>query len=243
VKWKSALVTDLSGSLRDSLLGHVVAARGSGGQYIRSYAGATQPGSNRQLELQAAVASAHAAWLALTQQQRDGWYTAADADSDGLGQAAFVATYVPRRQANVRIGGSTLIPLPTVAPVGLRATAWDAWRFGVKAGEWQISLTRGTPCHDAGWILIYRGDAMPATQKYYRKRRFRIAARIRVLGNVTAVDLHAVTRPDAAGEGGSAPPMPAVGQQIPLRIRFVADDGSQSALTECVLVAQSFVAP
>jgi len=122
MKYKSALVTDLSGSI-----GGMTASRNRGGGYFRSRVNVLQPQTCRQNTIRAIFGELASTFAGLTSTERAAWDAAAEAyspavqdfcgESHPTGQNLFIGQNTLRKQLDAL--GSTSLGVLTVPPTNL----------------------------------------------------------------------------------------------------------------------------
>lgn len=178
MKYKSALVTDLSGSIEG-----MTASRNKGGQYLRARVIPTNPQTSRQSTARQAFAQITQAWQALDESERDAWDTFAPLipATDSLGQAvtlsgqqAYMKANVPLQFVNVKLAeleddpAFTILDSPPANPTGspttvsplVGATSAAASTFGVvfdNSDSWANT--------DEGALVVFAGQPAPSGKR------------------------------------------------------------------------------
>lgn len=146
-----SFVSEMSGSL-----GGIVASRNKGGQYLRQRAVPTTSTTPAALQAKAFLASASAAWTALTQTQRDSWtrFGGIRSNTNRLGQQKILAGIAAHNAIYTRMSRAGLTPL-TEPPIGTDpdALASATGTYDIGTGTSTIAYTP-TPlgADDALWV-------------------------------------------------------------------------------------------
>lgn len=216
MKFKSALVTQISGSI-----GGMTGSRNAGGLYFRGRAMPSNPNTPGQQAIRQTFGSLTNAWHLLTQAQRDDWAVYAQnvplpdrlGDQRNVsGQNQFVRANAPRVQAGLAI----ISAAPTTFNIG--NTPVPAAELVVDdAGTVSVNVTVGTP-GIAGNILSYVSRPQTATINYFR-------------GPYQLIGATAFASPGSAAvtAGGASPFAQAIGQKVFLRVQCTLADGRLSA--------------
>lgn len=168
MKFKSALVTQVSGSL-----GGITFAHNQGGMYMRARSLVTNPASEAQQVIRNAMSSAHTAWRALTEEIRYAWKNYAQGtpltnplgDSKHIsGLAMFLRQFVSRAQADVtQITVAPDMPgLTTLSEVTVtQHLAQDAFDFAYNAGDdWCITT--------GGYLAVFQSDPYANVNNFFK---------------------------------------------------------------------------
>lgn len=168
MKFKSALVTQVSGSL-----GGITFAHNQGGMYMRARSLVTNPATEAQQIIRNAMSAAHAAWLALTDDVRYGWNNYAQntpitnplGDSKKIsGLAMFLRQFVSRAQADVT--QITIAPdtpgLSTMSELAItQHLAQDAFDLAYNAADDWCANT-------GGYLVVHQSDPMKTVNNFFK---------------------------------------------------------------------------
>lgn len=230
MKWKSALVTDLSGSM-----GGLTASHNRGGRYFRERIVPTDPMTPRQVTMRSVMADLVTHWTSqLTQAERDAWenYAENTPQTDQMGQVnyltgqqAFIKANAAKVNSNLRLG--TTFPIveaaPTVYTAGPAGTILSySQDVSGAPTEYEVVWSSQSPTPGAGDIFLYRGRLVNSSRNYY-DGPWRLAATSSFNAAATGGTI-TVTTPDGAGNI----PYPVTGQPINLKATMVYDDGRVS---------------
>jgi len=169
MKYKSALVTDLSGSV-----GGLTASRNAGGGYFRSKVVPVDPSTSRQNAVRSVFASLASEWVALTQDLRSDWNTYAAnlpvtpafcGPMNVTGQNQFVKTNTIRHQLDL----TTLQAAPTIFDTGIPLTEPTAVEItqGSPPNSFNIVVPFVSPADEAGTAGVYLGRPINESVNFY----------------------------------------------------------------------------
>jgi hypothetical protein len=179
MKFKSALVTEASGSI-----GGLTASHNRGGQYMRARAVPVNSNTLQQQAVRSLMASLSAAWgSVLTQGQRDGWEAYADQVPlpDALGEPRkatglnhFVRCNVARQQAGI----TRIVTAPATFDLG----SFTAPVLGViDASDSTASIaytnTDAWAAAVGGYMLVYASQGVAPATAYF-KGPYRYAGKV-----------------------------------------------------------------
>jgi len=241
MKFKSALLTQASGSIGGMTFGH-----NRGGMYTRARSIPTNPNSSRQQIVRAAMTGLVQAFnQVLSEAQRAAWKLYADntPTTDTLGdplvltaQQAYIASNVPRMQLEnsglTDNGNGRVDDAPTVFNHGV---AVDVITTPTLSGT-NLSFTAefGGAVTQGGFCQLYVGKPQSASRNYY-KGPYQLAGIGEFSQTDTEVEI-SLTIGDATSYASSY--VPTAGQKLPVRLINVGDDGRTStAYEELALVA------
>jgi len=219
VKYKSALVTEASGSI-----GGLTASHNRGGQYMRARAIPVNSNTLQQQAVRSLMASLSAAWgSVLTQAQRDGWEAYADQvplpdalgePRKGTGLNHFVRCNVGRQQAGI----ARIVTAPAIFDLG----SFTAPVLGVvDASDGTASLaytnTDAWAAAVGGYMLVYASQGSPPATGYF-KGPYRYAGKVAGAA-VPPTSPYACPLPFAVQTG----------QKVFVKVNFIQVDGRYSS--------------
>lgn len=181
MKWKSALVTDLSGKL-----GGMVASRNAGGNYFRAYANPVQPQTCRQNTARSVFAElssmyANGSAFGFGTIDRQAWDDAAAAigptlkdfcgDAPITGQNLFIQQNAAVKQAqatfpdNANLPGIILAPPTNLiqSPPAVSVTVPTT----INGTDWTYTIDYVDPIPEDSWVIVYHGIPQNPGRNFY----------------------------------------------------------------------------
>jgi hypothetical protein len=218
VKIKSALATELSGSI-----GGMTASHNRGGYYLRARVIPSNPNTNPQAEVRSTLADLVAEWFTLTAAQRTAWTNYAEAVElpDKLGGTHVVSglnMYIRTNTLSKQVLGTFNPTAPTIFNLGEGAAA----TFSVSAATQLISIAFDAGdawCDEDGTALvIFASRPLNKTVNFFR-------GPYRYASNVPGSSSIPPTSPTTLSV-----PFPVVlAQRIGIRSRIIRADGRVTA--------------
>lgn len=201
MKYKSALTTQASGSLRG-----ITASHNRGGQYLRGRVIPTNPSTTRQVAVRTGLRAAVTAWTLLSAANRSGWtvYAGNTPVTNTLGdpitltgQQMFIRQYVSRQQASL----TPLSTAPGIFDLGtftaptltLTASSTTLSVAFLNSDLWAIGGTTAT----GSAMLVYASSPQNPSINFF-KGPFQLVGKIQ--GTTSPA---AMTLPFAAGPTGT----------------------------------------
>jgi hypothetical protein len=169
VKFKSALVTQVSGSI-----GGMTGSHNQGGMYMRARSIPTNPNTAQQQAVRNAMALLATAWQnSLTADQRAAWgvYAANVPLIDRLGEARTVTGIAMYCRSNVPLiqAGLTVVD---EGPVTYSLPTFSALSFGIDASDDEVDVTFDTGdewvSEDGAAMLIYASRPQAPSINYFK---------------------------------------------------------------------------
>jgi hypothetical protein len=235
MKTKGALLGTMSGSI-----GGATASRNRGGQYFRQRVVPTNPNSAKQQAVRAIFAGLVNAWVnTLTQAQRDAWATYATnvPRTNTLGDQLVLTgqqMYIGANTARVQAGLSSVAAAPTTFDRGENVTvvsdqaSTSPPQIGISAGALDLVATFSAAASDDGDTLIFIGAPQNASINFF-KGPYQFAT----AGSFSATDTD-ITFTDNVADLPITDTI-AAGQNRPIRVVNVFDDGRYSTAFEAIL--------
>ncbi len=230
MKMVPIIAADMSGTL-----GGIVASHNRFGSYFRLHVIPTDPNTGRQQTVRTFFSTAVIAWGVLTSAQRTGWnvWAANTPFTDVIGnpifltgQNAYIRQAVPRLQAGLGL----ITDAPTVFNNGSPVTGThltvdlDPNVLGLNLVGLAFSTTVEVAgnASDDGDVLFFLGPSIPLTRNFY-KGPYQLALVTAIGTGLSSIDISDLLTALLSDNGD-----PIAGQNRPIRMRIIYDDGRLS---------------
>jgi len=235
MKTKGALLGTMSGSI-----GGATASRNRGGQYFRQRVVPTNPNSLKQQQVRSIFGGLVNAWVnSLTQAQRDAWSTYANnvPRTNTLGDQLILTgqqMYIGANTARLQAGNARTDVAPTTFDRGENVvevvdnSGGTPDQLTILSGSLDVAANLSAPASDDGDCLLYIGRPQNPSINFF-KGPYQFAAKVAVSSSAT----DAVFTDTLTGLPIDDPI--ADGQNRPVRIVMVYDDGRYSEAYEAIL--------